>query len=27
MDLTTSNFESAKTRVEAFCEMIGGLEE
>ena len=27
MDLTTSNFESAKTRVEAFLEMIGGLEE
>jgi benzoyl-CoA reductase subunit C len=27
MDLTASNFESAKTRVEAFCEMIGGLEE
>ena len=27
MDLTTSNFEWARTRVEAFCEMIGGLEE
>jgi benzoyl-CoA reductase subunit C len=27
LDLTTSNFESAKTRMEAFCEMIGGLEE
>ena len=27
MDLTTSNFESAKTRVEAFLEMIGGLQE
>lgn len=26
MDLATSNFESVKTRVEAFCEMIGGLE-
>lgn len=26
MDLATGNFESAKTRVEAFCEMIGGLE-
>lgn len=26
MDLTMSNFESVKTRVEAFCEMIGGLE-
>ena len=27
MDLTTRNFEWARTRVEAFCEMIGGLEE
>ena len=27
MDLTTSNFEWARTRVEAFYEMIGGLEE
>ncbi len=27
MDLTTSNFEWARTRVEAFCEMIGGLAE
>jgi benzoyl-CoA reductase/2-hydroxyglutaryl-CoA dehydratase subunit BcrC/BadD/HgdB len=27
MDVTTSNFEWAKTRVEAFCEMLGGLEE
>jgi len=26
MDLATGNFESVKTRVEAFCEMIGGLE-
>ena len=26
MDLAMSNFESVKTRVEAFCEMIGGLE-
>ena len=26
MDLATGNFESVKTRAEAFCEMIGGLE-
>jgi len=26
MDLATGNFEPIKTRVEAFCEMIGGLE-